>query len=160
MQAPFSDVDRLLALKGRHCSTWWSRSPAWHRVSQDVPWVGLGWVDEKGKQTYLCFLVLPVRALPHPAHDLIYTPSCPCVTLRCLPGSCVPLCRVEGSKAGGERHVEGAVIFHLSKIRWVSYRVVAGIKQRQPRPIGPKVGLWDSWYLLSLKPLGCPTRQK
>lgn len=99
----------------------------------------MGWM-RKGNSHTLCFLVLPVRALPHPAHDLIYTPSCSRMS-QCLPRVLCALVSVESSEAGGERHVEGAVIFHLSKIRWVSYRVVAGIKHRQPRPIGPEVGL-------------------
>ena len=68
------------------------------RLFHGLSWVGL---MSKGNRHTLCFLVLLVRALPHPAHGLIYTPSCSCMTSRCLPR--VLCAHVSSGKLQGRR---------------------------------------------------------
>lgn len=85
MRVPFSDVYQLLSLKRCYCppdGAILQRGIECLRLFHGLSWVGL---MSKGNRHTLCFLVLLVRALPHPAHGLIYTPSCSCMTSRCLP---------------------------------------------------------------------------
>lgn len=68
------------------------------------------------------------RALP-PGRDLIRPSGCSRMTVKWLPRSRVSQRQMGSSRAGGERHMEGTVMFHLRQIRCVPYRTVAGIKR-------------------------------